>query len=96
MVCGANGCMVKNILLSGMYDPDVRREVLGTPDITKKAVHDIIRIVEANEVARDAASIATAAATSSYKKAGRQDPSGKQPPPRRSSSPPVKQRPKKL
>ena len=48
--------VVKDILLSGIYDPDVRREVLGTSGIEEKSVHEIIQIVEAKEAAQDAAS----------------------------------------
>ena len=65
--------VVKDILLSGIHNPDVRREVLGTSGVEEKSVHEIIRIVEGKEAARDAASNArpatAAAATSSYKKA---------------------------
>ena len=70
--------MIKDILLSGIYDLDVRREVLGTAGIEEKSVNDLIRIVEAKEAARDAAggnrpAAAAAAASSSYKKSARQD-----------------------
>ena len=34
--------VVKDILLSGIHNPDVRREVLGTSGIVEKSVHDII------------------------------------------------------
>ena len=69
--------VIKDILLSGIHDPDVRREVLGTSGIEEKSVHEIIRIVEAKEAARDAASsirpATAAAASSSYKKASKLD-----------------------
>ena len=67
---------MKDILLSGIYDLDVRREVLGTAGIEEKSIHKLIRIIEAKEAARDAAGgnrPATAAASSSYKKALKQD-----------------------
>ena len=60
--------VIKDILLSGIHDHDVRREVLGTVGVEEKSVHEIIRIVEGKEAARDAASNArpvAAAATSS-------------------------------
>ena len=79
----------KDILLSGIYDPDMRREVLGKSGIEE--VHDIIRIVEAKEAAQDAASSirpATAAApTSSYKKTSKHEAGNRpQQPPRQPTS----------
>ena len=76
-------------------------QVLRTSGIEEKSVHEIIRIVEAKEAARDAASSirpTTAAATSSlYKKASKQEAGSKpQQPPRQSAGPPNGTRPKKL
>ena len=75
--------IVKDILLSGIYDHDVRREVLGDGATEDKTVNELIRFVKAKEAARDAAiggrpAAATAAATSSYKRSSRQD--GNNPP----------------
>ena len=67
--------VIKDILQSGIHEPDVRREVLGTSGIEEKSIHEIIWIVEAKEAARDAASSirpATAVvASSSYKNASK-------------------------
>ena len=41
--------------MSGKYDHDIRREVLGSISIEDKSVNDLIRYVEAKEAARDAA-----------------------------------------
>ena len=61
-VCAIVGCrgnytpaVIKDILLSGKYDHDIRREVLGSISIEDKSVNDLIRYVEAKEAARDAA-----------------------------------------
>ena len=56
----------------GIYDHNVRREILGDSAVKDKTVNELIRFVEAKEAARDAAiggrpAAATAAATSSYK-----------------------------
>ena len=75
--------IIKNILLSGIHDHDVRREVLGTVGVEDKSVHEIICMVEVKEAARDAASntkpTTAAASTSSYKKAPR-DANARSPP----------------
>ena len=60
--------VVKDILLSGIHDPDMRREVLGTSGIEEKSVHDIVCIVEAKDAASNDRPATAAAATSSYKK----------------------------
>ena len=41
--------VIKDILLSGIYDLDVRREVMGTAGIVDKSVNDLVRIVKAKE-----------------------------------------------
>ena len=44
--CGNNvdytSHVIRDVLLSGISDPDIRREVLGTSGILKKAVNDVI------------------------------------------------------
>ena len=70
--------VIKDILLSGIYDHDVRREVLGNSITEDKSVNELIRFVEAKEAARNAAicgrpMATTAAASSSYKKSSMQD-----------------------
>ena len=37
--------VIKDILLSGIYDLDVRREVLGTAGIEDKSVNDLVCMV---------------------------------------------------
>ena len=62
-VCTIVGCIgvdympevIKVILLSGMYDHDVRREVLGDSTVKDKTVNELIRFVKAKEAACDAA-----------------------------------------
>ena len=45
---------VKDVLLSGIADTDIRREALSTTDIQKKSVNDVIAFVESREMARNA------------------------------------------
>ena len=85
-VCAIVGCrgvdykreVIKDILLSGIYNHNVCREVLGSSSVKDKSVNDLIRFVEAKEAAHNAAvgnrpAAAAAAASSSYKKSSRQD-----------------------
>ena len=63
--------VIKDILLSGIYDQEVRCEVLGDSSVEAKSVNELVRFIEAKEAARDAAlggrPAASAAAASSYK-----------------------------
>ena len=108
LACAIVGCVgadytaaiVKNVLLSGIYDHDVHREVLGTVGVRVRSgsVQHIINLVELKEAARDAASgarpAAAAASTSSYKKE-RKDATAK-PSPRKSPPPCVDRQPRSL
>ena len=91
--------MIKDILLLGIYDLDVRRKVLGTAVIEDKTVNDLVCIVEAKEAAQDAAGgnrpAATAAVASSYKKVAKQETPSKPQPVRPRGAPPNCVRPKK-
>ena len=90
--------MIKDILLFGIYNLDVRREELGTTGIEDKTINDLVRIVEAKEAARDAAGGNRPAATSaaaSYKKSTRQETTSRPQPARPGSGPPHGARPKK-
>ena len=57
---------IRDALLSGIYDPDIRREVLGTENIIKLPVNDVIAIVENKEMARNALPTSTLSAVSSF------------------------------
>ena len=46
--------MIRDTLLNGIADTDIRREVLGTTDIITTAINDIIALVESKEIARNA------------------------------------------
>ena len=46
--------MIRDTLLNGIFDFDIRREILGTADILTTAVNDVIALVESKEMARNA------------------------------------------
>ena len=48
--------MIRDTLLNGIADTDIRREVLGTTDIITTVINDIIALVESKEIARNAIS----------------------------------------
>ena len=60
--------MSRDVLLNGIADPDIRREVLGTRDITQTAVNDVISLVEAKEKARNALPTSSLSAMSSFRR----------------------------
>ena len=59
--------MVKDVLVAGVYDIEIRREILSTDGILDKSVNEIISLVEAKESARNALP-GLSAAMSSFKK----------------------------
>ncbi|XP_048578380.1 uncharacterized protein LOC125560619 [Nematostella vectensis] len=56
--CGRNldytDHIIRDVLLNGINNPDIRREVLGTKNILKTPVNDVIALVEGKEMARNA------------------------------------------
>ena len=68
---------IRDVLLNGISDPDIRREVLGTKNVLKTPVNDVIALVENKEMARNALPSSTLSAVSSFKR--EQDPP-KEPP----------------
>ena len=57
---------IRDTLLGGIQDPDIRREVLGIADILKKPVNDVIAVVENKEMARNALPLSNLSAVSSF------------------------------
>ena len=46
---------MRDVLVAGIYDPDIRRDVLGVEGITTKPINDVVSLVEGQETARNAA-----------------------------------------
>ena len=44
---------MRDLLLNGISDSDIRREVLGKADILTTAINDVIALVESREMARN-------------------------------------------
>ena len=60
--------ILRDVLLAGIYDADIRREMYGVEDILRKPVNDVISLVEKKEMARDALSVGSNNAQSSFKR----------------------------
>ena len=61
--------MVKDVVISGLVDEDVKKEVLGWEDLDDKSLEETIYFIEAKEMARDALNKGTInAGMSNYKK----------------------------
>ena len=63
MVCPKDGCdqlidftdvIVKDVLVAGLCDEEIRKEVLGWSELDHKTVNETISFIEAKEMARDA------------------------------------------
>ena len=62
--------VVKDVLLNGIADADIKRKILGDAALASKTVQEVVTIVEAKEAARDAVATGRAAqtaASSTYK-----------------------------
>ncbi|KAK2555623.1 hypothetical protein P5673_022644 [Acropora cervicornis] len=70
--CGKNvdytDHVIRDVLLNGISDPHIRREVLGTTNILQTPVNDVIALVENKEMARSALPSSTLSAVSSFKR----------------------------
>ena len=61
--------VVKDILISGIEDSDIRKDVLAIPELDSKSDKDIVKFVEEKEIARNALQTTLdASALSSYNK----------------------------
>lgn len=62
--------MVKDVIIAGLADEDVKKDVLGWSDLDDRSLEETITFIEAKEMARDALNKGSiAAGLSSYKKA---------------------------
>ena len=66
--------VVKDVLISGIADAEIRKDVLGWSSLDQKTDKEILAFVEEKEIARNALSGSTNAATSGYRKRGSQQP----------------------
>ncbi len=58
---------IRDVLLSGISDLDIRREVLGTTNVLQTPVNDVIALVESKEMARNALPLSSLSAVSSFR-----------------------------
>ena len=70
--CGASvdytDHVIRDVILNGLYDSDIRREVLGIAGILEKPVNEVIALVETKEMARNALPSPSLSAVSSFVK----------------------------
>ena len=65
--------VIRDVLLAGICDLDIRLDALSMPDILDKAVNDVVSIIESREMARNATPAPqSVAAFSSYKRGKQQ------------------------
>ena len=46
--------IIRDVLIAGIYDTDIRRDILGTQGILDESINDVIALVESKEMARNA------------------------------------------
>ena len=62
-------CVIKDVILNGLVDEDIKKEILGQQDLDKLSVDDTVTRIESKETARNALSQNTGTAgISSFKK----------------------------
>ena len=71
---------IRDVLLAGISDLDIRREALSMQDIQKKSINDVIAFVESREMARNATPSSSMSALSTFKRR-HVEPSNKKVPP---------------
>ena len=59
---------IRDVLLAGIADIDIRREALSTVEMQFKSINDIIAFVESREMARNATPDTALSAISTFKK----------------------------
>ena len=60
--------VIRDVLLAGIADVDIRRDALSMPGILDKTTNDVIAIIETREMARNATPMSSLSAVSSYKR----------------------------
>ena len=58
--------MIKHVILNGLYDEEIRREIFGNARIDDMEVTELITLIESKETARDATNGASNNALSNY------------------------------
>ena len=60
--------VIRDVILAGICDTDIRREALGMPEILKKTTNEVVAILEGREMARNATPNPSVAAMSTYRR----------------------------
>ena len=63
--------MIRDTLLNGIVDEDIRRDFLGTADILTSPINTVIALVESKEIARNAVPAIDIASLSTFKRSTR-------------------------
>ena len=65
--------MIRHVILNGLYDDDIRRDVFSEANLDSMLVNDLVSLVEGKELARDATKLPSAAGISQFKKKQEED-----------------------
>ena len=67
---------IRDVLLNGIADIDIRQDALSSEGIQKKSINEIIALVESKEIARNANPVTNVLALSEYKRSARSNKQG--------------------
>ena len=73
--------VIRDVILNGLYDTDIRKEVLGIAEILEKPITEFIALVETKEMARNALPSPTLSAVSSFQRLKKSPPAHASVPP---------------
>ena len=65
--------MIRHVILNGLYDDEIRRDIFGQHNLDTMDVNDLIMMIESRETARDATSSSSANAISQFKRRQKED-----------------------
>ena len=60
--------MLRHVILNGLYDDEIRRDIFGQKDLETMTVSDLISLIEGKETAREATTCPSANALSQFRK----------------------------
>ena len=79
---GYTNNIVRDVLVAGIYDTDIGREIMGVKSIIERPVNEVVSLVEKREMARDANSYTSnVSVVSSYRQEMKNVPATKSIPP---------------
>ena len=65
--------MIRHVILNGLYDDDIRRDVFSHANVDSMLVNDLVSVIEGKGLAKDATQLPSNSAISQHKKKQKDD-----------------------